>query len=287
VDKDIQFGLATDLDGTLLRPDLTVSAQTRQGLAAAIGRGIGIVFVTGRPPRWMKPVVDATGHVGIAICANGSVTVDLQTDQITRTHAIPLDVVSEVRRHVQELLGPDTRFGIEYAEPGPLTDSGFAHERSFIPAVATGAVIHDFRKPWSGPAPVKLLARSPGFGSHLGDPNDHESDFHSRADELLAQANETLGELVTVTQSHRTELLLEMGPLGVSKASGLAEMADAWHLGPVDFSAVGDMPNDIPMLAWAGNSYAVASAHPTVIAAADQVIPDPEHDGVLQLLNRL
>ena len=44
--------------------------------------------------------------------------------------------------------------------------------------------------------------------------------------------------------------------------------------------AFGDMPNDIPMLQWAGVGVAVAGAHPSVLAVADEVVADPEHDGL-------
>jgi hydroxymethylpyrimidine pyrophosphatase-like HAD family hydrolase len=48
--------------------------------------------------------------------------------------------------------------------------------------------------------------------------------------------------------------------------------------------AFGDMPNDLPMLAWAGTSYAMADAHPTVVQAADRLAPGHDDDGVAQVL---
>jgi hydroxymethylpyrimidine pyrophosphatase-like HAD family hydrolase len=44
------------------------------------------------------------------------------------------------------------------------------------------------------------------------------------------------------------------------------------------------MPNDLPMLAWAGTSYAMANAHASVLAAADHLAPDHDDDGVAQVL---
>ena len=43
--------VATDLDGTLLRPDGGVSARTRAALAAVQARGVRVVLVTGRSVR--------------------------------------------------------------------------------------------------------------------------------------------------------------------------------------------------------------------------------------------
>ncbi len=51
--------------------------------------------------------------------------------------------------------------------------------------------------------------------------------------------------------------------------------------------AFGDMPNDLPMLAWAGRSFAVANAHHEVLAAADEVIASNDDDGVAQTLGPL
>ena len=64
--------LATDLDGTLLRPDLTVSDRTRRAIADAVAAGIHVIFVTGRPPRWMRAVAQETGHAGVPCPSQGN-----------------------------------------------------------------------------------------------------------------------------------------------------------------------------------------------------------------------
>jgi hydroxymethylpyrimidine pyrophosphatase-like HAD family hydrolase len=51
--------------------------------------------------------------------------------------------------------------------------------------------------------------------------------------------------------------------------------------------AFGDMPNDLPLLAWAGTSYAVANAHPAVLAAVDHVIGGNDEDAVAEIIERL
>jgi hydroxymethylpyrimidine pyrophosphatase-like HAD family hydrolase len=48
------------------------------------------------------------------------------------------------------------------------------------------------------------------------------------------------------------------------------------------------MPNDVPMLLWAGHSYAVANAHPTARAAAGEVLAESnDEDAVANLIHRL
>ena len=64
--------VATDLDGTIVRSDGTISARMRDALTSAEAAGALVVLVTGRPPRWLSGIPDATGHSGLAVCANGS-----------------------------------------------------------------------------------------------------------------------------------------------------------------------------------------------------------------------
>jgi hydroxymethylpyrimidine pyrophosphatase-like HAD family hydrolase len=44
------------------------------------------------------------------------------------------------------------------------------------------------------------------------------------------------------------------------------------------------MPNDLPMLAWAGRSFGVANAHPDVLDMVDEVCASNDDDGVARVL---
>jgi hydroxymethylpyrimidine pyrophosphatase-like HAD family hydrolase len=50
--------------------------------------------------------------------------------------------------------------------------------------------------------------------------------------------------------------------------------------------AFGDMPNDVPMLGWAGLGVAMGNAHPDAVAAADEVTTTNAEDGVARVLER-
>ena len=76
-------------------------------------------------------------------------------------------------------------------------------------------------------------------------------------------------------------------PPGVSKASTLARLCDQRGIDRRDVIAFGDMPNDLPMLGWAGHSVAVANAHPDVIASAHEVTASNDEAGVARVLERL
>jgi hydroxymethylpyrimidine pyrophosphatase-like HAD family hydrolase len=78
-----------------------------------------------------------------------------------------------------------------------------------------------------------------------------------------------------------------MSAHGVTKATALAVLAERHEIKPSQVVAFGDMPNDLPMLSWAGTSYAVANAHPRVLAAVDHVTAANNDDGVARVLEEL
>jgi hydroxymethylpyrimidine pyrophosphatase-like HAD family hydrolase len=256
--------VATDLDGTLVRTDGTISARTRAALAAAEAAGIAVALVTGRPPRWMKPVAQATGHHGVAVCANGALLYDLHTERIVSSTLLPPEVLLKVATRLREAV-PGLWFAVEY---GP----GFGHEPGYVHGWDIGDVDVRVGAPevlLDRPA-AKLLARHATMS----------------CDELLALGREVLGEEVAVTTSSH-EALLEIAASGVSKATGLASLAERAGVAAADVVAFGDMPNDLSMLGWAGYAVAVANAHPSVLAAVDEIAPSNDEDGVASVLERL
>jgi hydroxymethylpyrimidine pyrophosphatase-like HAD family hydrolase len=102
----------------------------------------------------------------------------------------------------------------------------------------------------------------------------------------------TLGELVTCTWSAGTSAatyptILEIAAPGVTKAAALAQLCAQWSVEPADVVAFGDARNDLEMLAWAGVGYAVANAHPEVLAAAAHSVASNDEDGVARFLEAL
>ena len=81
--------------------------------------------------------------------------------------------------------------------------------------------------------------------------------------------------------------LVTVRGIGVSKATTLARFADELGISAEDVVAFGDMPNDLPMLAWAGTAYAVANAHPLVLEAVDNTTASNNDDGVADVVEQL
>src|SRR5690606_112388 len=88
--------VATDLDGTLLDAAGTVTPRTREVITALDEMGVPVVFVTGRPMRWMEALWDAVGGHGLAICSNGGIVYDVPTQSVRKARAIPREVLLEV-----------------------------------------------------------------------------------------------------------------------------------------------------------------------------------------------
>ena len=256
--------VATDLDGTLLRTDETASPRTLEAIAQVLDAGIPFVICTARPSRWMRPLAPIVGGRGTAICANGGVIWDIGGEQLMREFPIPCEIAQEVVARLRPVL-PRAAWAVERA-------TAFAHEpayRSRWPVPDDTVVDHV--EALLAVAPVKLMLRAPDV----------------TADELVTIAHDVVGGLVEVTHSSTADTLLEMSAGGVSKGSTLAALCDSLSITPDQVLAFGDMPNDLPMLRWAGRSVAVANAHPDVLAAADEVTASCDEDGVAQVLERL
>lgn len=226
--------------------------------------GATVVFATGRPPRWMREVAQATGHRGIAVCSNGALVYDLHQEKIIE--GFPL--APEIGRVVVEAIRtsiPGVSFGVEFGDR-------FGHEETYL--VAGDRLNETFIGRISDllvAEPVlKLLVKHEGY----------------EPDQLLAKAREVAGDLVTMTHSSKIGLL-EVSAQGISKASTLATLCAERGIDASEVVAFGDMPNDLAMLAWAGTPYAVTGGHPDVLAAVERRCPSNDDDGVASVLESL
>jgi Cof subfamily protein (haloacid dehalogenase superfamily) len=252
--------VATDLDGTLVRSDGTVSSYTRAVLAEVERRGVPVVFVTGRPLRWTEEVFEHVGEHGLAVVSNGALVWDVARSVPRLERAIEPELGLEMCRVLREAV-PGTSYAVE-------TLAGIALEPSFLERhrVPEGARRGEIEELFTEPA-LKLLARHEQLAPQ---------EFWDLAEEVVR------GRLV-ITWSSTTSLLEISGP-DVTKATTLALLCAELGVEAKDVIAFGDMPNDLPMLRWAGTSYAMADAHPTVTQAADHVAPGHDEDGVARVL---
>jgi hypothetical protein len=254
--------VATDLDGTLLRSDGAVSPYTRDVLGLLGARGVELIAVTARPPRWLDALEGLTGSHGVFLCCNGAVVYEANSRRVLRSEPLPpatvLKVVSDLRAYV-----PGIAFSVERLD-------GAGREPAYVlrhplPVSAPVRPVEDLLD-----VPVaKLLARCEAMPP---------AQFHDSVAAVVAGRVE-LGYSGAVG-------LAEMTAPGVTKSSALAAWCSARGVESHEVWGFGDMPNDLPMLAWVGRSFAVATAAPEVRAIASDICPSNDEDGVAQTLDR-
>ncbi|GGX82265.1 HAD hydrolase family protein [Streptomyces minutiscleroticus] len=265
--------IATDLDGTLLRDDKSVSKRTVAALAAAEEAGIDVFFVTGRPARWMDVVSDHVHGHGLAICGNGAAVVDLHDGPGAHRFVKIRELLPKTALDVVTLLraaAPGTAFAVERT-------GGLHHEPTYPPLHVD---------PSESVAPAEDLLADDAAGA--GQPVLKVLAFHPTLgpDAFLRLARTAVGDRAMITRSSPSALLEISGP-GVSKASTLALCCAERGISHEQVVAFGDMPNDVEMLTWAGTSYAMGNAHPDVIAAASGRTVANNEDGVAVVIERI
>ncbi len=258
--------VATDLDGTLVRSDDTVSAYSHEVLASVRAAGIRIVGATGRGPRLTELVRTDIPSADVLVMGGGGRVVDV-TDPyhpiVLRDERLDGSVLADLLAALESEVGPLSI----------LVEAGDTHE---------APLWGDPDPAWRYPDVVEARIRADalagpiikGFARHA---------VHD-ADELLAIARRVVPpEVATVTQAGLG--YIEICPPGVDKATGLAVAAVAFGVHPDEVLVFGDMPNDVPMFRWAGfRRVAVANAHPDVLALADDVTASNDADGVASYL---
>lgn len=257
--------VASDLDGTLLDGSGALTERTARAWRALDDAGIASVIVTARPPRWVEHLAALAGEHGVVICANGAFVYDVARRSIREQHGIGPDLVAELIADLRRIEG--TVFSAELAD-------GFHRETGYPVGGIAGAPEH-------APAGVGSLESLPGPVGKLLARN-----LHLPAEEFLARVREVVGERAVLSTSCG-DGLAEIGPAGISKASALATWCMDRGIDAADVWAFGDMPNDLPMIRWAGTGWAVANAHAELLAAADRVCPANTEDGVAAALEAM
>ncbi|MFD5764426.1 HAD family hydrolase [Streptomyces sp. NPDC127049] len=257
--------VATDLDGTLLRRDLSVSDRTRAALARVRDAGALHLVITGRPAAGCRALLlERLDYTGLAVCGQGAQLYDVGADRLLTSATLDRPTVRALVDRIVDQVGP-----LELA----VVTSGLDGEFRVTPAFDDD--------PWCG---WRVVGHPDELWTH---PVDKVLLRHRRLsdDVLAAVAEEVCGDAVAVT--HSGENMVELLPAGVSKATGLAAAARLLGFTAERTVAFGDMPNDIPLLSWAGHGVAMGNAHAELLRRADEIAPTNEEDGVAAVLERL
>lgn len=257
--------VATDLDGTLLRSDQTISARTVALFQRLRSSGITILLVTARPPRILRRITRTFHLGGLAICCNGAIIYDLDHDSFLQERLLSPQQVEHLITFLNNAL-PDLSFAAESGK-----------------SVACEAAFSPFCTRSDSPPPrivdIAALCHSPQIKVLVHHSTLPIAELYERVMPLLAS------HTYSVTYSGSNYLEITSG--GVHKGEVLAAFCAQLNIAAHSVVAFGDMPNDLPMLQWAGLGVAVANAHPLVLQAADLITLSNDEDGVAHLLEQL
>ena len=234
---------AIDLDGTLLRTDGTVSVRTRLALASAEARGLTIVLVSARHPAALSEVATEAEVGGFAICSNGANVLDLDTGTVIPSRVLESVLTTALVRAIRERI-PGVLFAVEAETELAFEPKFSAWNWTPPPGTRYGDAIE-----LVGVPVTRLIIRH----------------ADTALDVLAELVQELVGETATVVIPG--PWTVEVSAAGVNKATALAELCEELAIDRSEVVAFGDYPNDLPLLAWAGRSIAVANAHPDVLAA--------------------
>lgn len=254
----------SDLDGTLLRSDGTLSPATVSFLSTVRAAGIPFTVATARTPRAVRKIAGYE-QLGRVVCANGAVVWDAGLDEVLCVRAF---VPSALAAAVCTLgaAQPDVGIALLSLQMMYLDQASLALRGKG----ANGAEIYSDVAVTAARDPIAMVAvRHPRLSAAaLSDP--------VRA----AFAG-------TGTASFAGPSVVDVAAGSTTKAVAAAsELAGAGY-DATESVVFGDMPNDLPLFAWSGWGCAVANAHPSVLRAADEIVPSNDDDGVARTVARL
>jgi Cof subfamily protein (haloacid dehalogenase superfamily) len=259
--------IASDIDGTLLGLGDRVSARTASMVDQVLAAEVPFVLVTGRPPRWVPVVARSLGTTGYAVCANGAALYDIGADQLVWQRGIDPVRLADVARALEIVL------------PGAsMATERVGTSASISPFIA----LESYEHPWEGSDHL-VGTRAEVLGHHAVKLLFADSRMTSA--EMALAATAVLGDEFAITYSSNSGLI-EISAPDVTKASGLADVAERFGVDAADVITFGDMPNDVAMLEWAGHGVAMGNAHQDVLDVADEVTTTNEEDGVALVLER-
>ncbi len=257
--------LAIDLDGTLIRSDKRMNLQDVAAIKLASAAGVKVVLASARPPRTVREIYDLLGLDTPQINYNGALVRDPLSEINLLHRPLPGHRVREIVRVARRVL-PEVLVSLEVLDQW-YTDHheptlGTATSRSFPPDY-----VGSLEPLYAEPVTKLMLLANP--------------------DRLVAVREAILEEFGTdialmVSDRH----LLQIAHPSVSKSLALAWVAGMLDIQPDRVVAIGDAPNDICMLQWAGLGLAVDNAWPETMAAADAIVPANNDAGVAHAIYR-
>ena len=251
--------VVTDLDGTIVRADETISEATLAACCSLRARGIPVIAATARSPAGLRALPDLTPHLTLAVCCGGSIGYAPEPPSVLWRDTLHADAAQALLEFVAAEV-PEAGVAMYDGESWRMTE---AYE-----AIRTSR--------HNGPAavvPVEAFGAASACAMTLCHPVLHPADLIT----MLTERG----------LSYAGPEIVEIAPAGIDKASGVLRALREVDVPAEQAVAFGDMPIDIPVFTVVGRSVAMADAPQEVLAAATMVTATVEQDGFSRALTRL
>ncbi len=270
--------IAIDLDGTLLRPDGSVSPRNRDAVRLAVAAGFEVVFATGRNFTESRRIIEEVGHRDLCVFVSGAIVMDVKRGVVVHRMTMHSQLAREVSGVIE---------GLGHAALA-LQD----HDSPVADYLATSDIeLNDATQSWMRVTNAKI--------EHVGRLADHPHPCTLRVG-LVSSRDETarierlllgeFGDRVVVhsllVPAYDVEVLEVFDP-AVSKWQGVLHVARSRGITPQQIVAIGDDVNDLSMITGAGFGAAMGNAKPQVAAAAKRVLKSNLDDGLAEFLEEL
>ena len=252
-----------DLDGTLLRTDNRISAATVAAVKQAHERGIQVILASARPPRTTIKFYKQLGLNNLQINHNGALIFDPQNQNIFHHQALEYDLATQVL-HLIKRTAPNLKIGVEVVDTLYTNRPQNYSDSSHISGRDSPGSLDDIQNQ----SVTKIFVT--GQTTILS--------------ELQATLADRLAGQIEFAISHLR--LLQVVAAGVDNAPALARVAKHYGISQQRVAAIGDAPNDLGMMNWAGLAIAVNNAWQDVRKAANFLVPSNDQDGVAQALTK-
>ena len=266
--------ILTDLDGTLLRDDKSLSPANRAALVRAAAQGAEVVVATGRFFGGIPRELLELPFLRYFILMNGAKIYDRREDRVLYRSEIPL---AQAER-VMDLLEPlDCTVDCYQNDVGWMERRYFDHLDYYVTDPVSRAMVRSHRRPVDD---LRAQVRAGGDTVQKMQAYFPHLELRPRVMALLRR------EVPGVVQSISLPTNLELNAAGATKGAALAALCRALGVDPLDTAAFGDGTNDVSMLAAAGVGVAMANGAPETRQAADLVTASNQEDGVAMVLDR-
>lgn len=256
-----------DLDDTLLRDDLTVSARTRDTLLKAQEQGVTLVLASGRPTGAMRRYADElemARHGGWILSFNGAVITECATGAVIFEQSLTVELVHEIHDRAVEL-GANILSYVDDRIVTPKGDEWTAVERRLTGMEVVE--VADFKAAIRGPAVKAIVLHDPVRLREI-------------SDKIRPEVEGRLSMAIS------KPFFLEFTDGGIDKRHSLARLCAHLGIDPSEVVAIGDGQNDAGMIRLAGLGIGMANGAAEVRAIADHVTASNMEDGVAQAVER-